>query len=1335
MRHPGSPVEPVSLLGGSGLNELHSRVFLGCRNICCAVCCTFSHSTISCPFINPSIPPCPESSQPKSISYVPRLMDTPATPTPTFRLRPSSSDSQVCACFNSGKCFSHGFHPGVESLPSQSLICPNLQSALAEPETVDSPIGVATRKFLGKKRLIIDLSSPHNSQFPSINSLILLEEFSLHYHDIDQAITLIKDADYVPAARLLTTQKLFSELGIPLAQDKTEGPRTSIKFLGINLEKFLASLPKEKIDRTVLVASTLLTNSSCSKRELLFILGHLNFVIRIIPQGRPFISHLLSLASSADALEDHISLTDSNSSCVYKRFGEHLQRKHALNHMCNQSNREAGHHRRVLFKEGAFTSVPRGSGPASAEAERQLHSWGSQLDLLEGMETGEPLSPSSPGGSGAHSQGSEARSAATSPPSRISSSEEVESECVEVAPQSPQYEELLASDASDGYVSHRLGGPHLTWHINCLEMLAVFRALNNFLPDLIGRHVLVRTDNTAVVYYINHQGGLHSCPLYKLAHQILVWSQDKLLSLRAVHVSGHLNMGADILSRQGQRLREWMLHPEVVKQIWRVFGQAQVDLFVTQENVQCPHWFSQTHPAPLGLDAMVQTWPSLRLYAFPPIILLPGVLERVRRDGVRLLLVAPYWPARAWFSDLISLLDGSPWEIPVRRDLLSQAGGTILHPRPELWKLWSSLHEETVCPEVAWCEHCQQDPVNCPVGTVLEFLQDRFSAGLAHSTLRVYVAAISAHHTPLGGMSVCKDPLVVRFLRGALRLRPPVRPRVPTWDLVVVLEALCGPPFEPIEESSDHHLSVKTVLLLALTSLKRVGDLQALSVAPSHLKFALAWLKLFFTPDRGMSRRSPLQHHGLSHSRPSVLLPFGIRTSRSLIVCVQFEHWTHTSTELPCGENLTNCLSAYEFLDLLSPLGVKAHSTRGISASKAFMSGVPMQDICDAAGWSTPLTFVRFYDLDLRVAPGSSVLPECRLQRTCFKASWSVTSPAYDVLLLYWTDYTCDSERVYAEGVPQSVCRRSASFPSGNRGYSHNLRRSLPHGPPQLADLPQQLSSSVLFKLYPLVAAASLWGKEWSATSIIVHCDNEATVHCINKEIKTAGIRGRPAPNPSSSLFRTDIPVNHPLRHLLEASIDSILNLRKSQSKLPSHPLFTDDFNRPATRFWFQKHLKSVLLLSGTPADIFSSHSFRIGAATTEAQKGLSQQQIQALGRWSSEAFKSYIQSDRSLIKEAHRTLHPTPVGASHLLRRTAAAAPAAAGAPSLSPCCRSSVCSRRSLIHSAPMPQHFCSRKSLFLYSTAAVPAGAPPVFSPMPPGECPGLGDDYRALSRTAR
>ncbi len=231
-------------------------------------------------------------------------------------------------------------------------------------------------------------------------------------------------------------------------------------------------------------------------------------------------------------------------------------------------------------------------------------------------------------------------------------------------------------------------GRHLIWHINCLEMLAVFRALKFFLPDLRGHHVLVRTDNTAVVSYINHQGGLRSRPLYKLAHQILLWSQDKFLSLRALYIPGYLNVGPDVLSRQGPRPGEWMLHPEVVKQIWRIFYQAEVDLFATQVNAQCPLWFSLAPPAPLGLDAMVQTWPRLRLYAFSPDRSAPRSSDESTPRRCSPTVSSPVLAGRVWFSDLISLLDDSPWEVPIRRDLLSQAGGAILHPRPELWKLW-----------------------------------------------------------------------------------------------------------------------------------------------------------------------------------------------------------------------------------------------------------------------------------------------------------------------------------------------------------------------------------------------------------------------------------------------------------------------------------------------------------------------------------------------------------------------------------------------------------------------------------------------------------------------
>ncbi len=56
----------------------------------------------------------------------------------------------------------------------------------------------------------------------------------------------------------------------------------------------------------------------------------------------------------------------------------------------------------------------------------------------------------------------------------------------------------------------------------------------------------------------------------------------------------------------------------------------------------------------------------------------------------------------------------------------------------------------------------------------------------------------------------------------------------PTWDLPTVLK---GPPFEPLQSTSLRSLSLKTALLLALASVKRVGDLQALSISPACLEF------------------------------------------------------------------------------------------------------------------------------------------------------------------------------------------------------------------------------------------------------------------------------------------------------------------------------------------------------------------------------------------------------------------------------------------------------------------------------------------------------------------
>ncbi len=183
-------------------------------------------------------------------------------------------------------------------------------------------------------------------------------------------------------------------------------------------------------------------------------------------------------------------------------------------------------------------------------------------------------------------------------------------------------------------------------------------------------------DNTATVAYINRQGGLRSRRMSQLARHLLLWSQKHLRSLRAIHIPGLLNRAADELSRAALP-GEWRLHPQTVQLMWRRFGPAQVDLFASLETSHCQLFFSLTEGT-LGTDALAHSWPrGLRKYAFPPVSLLAQTLCKIREDEEQVLLVALYWPTRTWFPELMLLVTAPPWQIPLRKDLLTQRRGTL----------------------------------------------------------------------------------------------------------------------------------------------------------------------------------------------------------------------------------------------------------------------------------------------------------------------------------------------------------------------------------------------------------------------------------------------------------------------------------------------------------------------------------------------------------------------------------------------------------------------------------------------------------------------------------
>ena len=212
-------------------------------------------------------------------------------------------------------------------------------------------------------------------------------------------------------------------------------------------------------------------------------------------------------------------------------------------------------------------------------------------------------------------------------------------------------------------------------HINCLEFKAVTFALQHWAPLLQGRQVMVATDNSTVVSYINKQGGTRSSTLLRLTVDLFLWLESRGIIVRARHIPGCLNVIADHLSRPNQPiLTEWSLHPEIVSRIFRVWGTPEVDKFATLSKSQLPRFMSPVpEPRALAVDALSQDWQGKSMYMFPLFPLLDKVMQKLRSTQVaEVILVAPWWPSQSWFPHLLCLCVEHPLALPYRRDLLSQ---------------------------------------------------------------------------------------------------------------------------------------------------------------------------------------------------------------------------------------------------------------------------------------------------------------------------------------------------------------------------------------------------------------------------------------------------------------------------------------------------------------------------------------------------------------------------------------------------------------------------------------------------------------------------------------
>lgn len=84
--------------------------------------------------------------------------------------------------------------------------------------------------------------------------------------------------------------------------------------------------------------------------------------------------------------------------------------------------------------------------------------------------------------------------------------------------------------------------------------------------------------------------------------------------------------------------------------------------------------------------------------------------------------------------------------------------------------------------------------------------------------------------------------------------------------------------------------------------------------------------------------------------------------------------------------------------------------------------------------------------------------------------------------------------------------------------------------------------------------------------------------------------------------------------------------------------LFRDVNGKPLTRASYSKLLQAVTTRAGVVGN-YSSHSLRIGAATTAAQVGVPDHMIKTLGRWQSDAYQIYIRTPEQVLDNTLRLL------------------------------------------------------------------------------------------------
>ena len=125
-----------------------------------------------------------------------------------------------------------------------------------------------------------------------------------------------------------------------------------------------------------------------------------------------------------------------------------------------------------------------------------------------------------------------------------------------------------------------------------------------------------------------------------------------------------------------------MLNKQVFADVTKVFGMPEIDLFASKRNTQLKRYVSWfTDCKAVAIDAFTRFMGNEFVYVFSPFSLILDILNKIKEEKVKALVIVPYWPTQTWFPVLVRMLINFHLMLPRMKHLLTLPLTHLRHTR------------------------------------------------------------------------------------------------------------------------------------------------------------------------------------------------------------------------------------------------------------------------------------------------------------------------------------------------------------------------------------------------------------------------------------------------------------------------------------------------------------------------------------------------------------------------------------------------------------------------------------------------------------------------------